>query len=255
MSGAALAGVQSWIATGTLQADRLTLVSCEQVANLRNSGVELDIAYGALRNHLARQKRATVGIDTPLGLPRSSSAGSDWAKFARDLNDDCADVEAFRRTYKPAPYEWRTTDRDQQRRLHPAGRKHAFRTFHTLRDLVGPLVKAKKLVVAPMQRPQPDRLLAIEAAPDAYVRRHRLGRPFTGQAPLAVSSRERVLAHLETQGVVLEPAARGPALDDPLCYALDAVLAAAIASQVVQTPEVLEVPEDSPYRREGRAYA
>jgi len=151
---------------------------------------------------------------------------------------------------------WRVTDREWGRRSGPHKRRLAYQTFHGIRDILGPLVIEGVGVAVPMQDPGKGKMLLLESAPAATLRRARIAPPFKGAAPLAWRARNGVLEAFERLGrlVKVEEPLRERVLQDPEGDSLAAVIAAITAAYASAHRERWNDDPTGGYAIEGRIF-
>jgi hypothetical protein len=257
-SGAADAGRRIWVASGEIEGNGTRIDACRRAEALPEGGREREAALAALRAFIAAESASVFGCDFPFTLPIALAPDNSWEAFALALGGRYADALSFRRACWEAAGGrelWRQTDRETKTPFPATNLRICRQTFHGIRDLLAPLVRAARASVLPMQPALPDRAWLLEVCPAGTLKQRGLYIPYKGSAPARQDARARILAALEACGLRLAaPELRTTLLDDPGGDALDAVVAAVTAAAVLLRPGALQPPPDGPYLREGYVY-
>ena len=233
-SGAVNAGDAIWIAGGAVTSRGLELEDCRPASRLPGGTRARDGALAALRNWIAAQGEAAIGLDFPFGLPWPLSRGyNNWEAFVRAFPSRHLSAEAFRahcRVRAGGRELRRETDLVARTPFSPYNLRMYRQTWHGIRQVLAPLVAAEAVCVPPMQTLRPDRPWLLEICPASTLKRMGLYRPYKGKTRPHRAMRREILAHLQAAaGLRLPAALRGVILADRGGDALDSVIAAVTA--------------------------
>lgn len=259
MSGAAFAGLSTWVAAGRVDGSALVVESAQQVADLAGGAAERDVALPALAKWLGKQRHAVVAICAPFGLPAPLVQERSWVDFATAFAGRFQSPESFLADVGArgdGRFMVRVTDRVQAIRAGPHKRRVGFQTWANLKHVTGPLVAEGRAVAAPMQ-PASGRLpVLVETHVAAALRYRRVAPPFTGADDVSTQSRRAVLERFgELEG--LQFATRTPwdvTVNERERDAMSAVIAATVAGRLAREPEALQDGIDEAAATEGRVY-
>lgn len=258
-SGAIDAGRRIWIASGVVEDGTPRIVDCRRAEELPGSGRRRERALAALRELIAGERAAAIGLDFPFGLPAPLVPDGSWVDFALAFAGRYPDPEAFRHacvTQTGGRELKRLTDLEARTPFSSYNLRLYRQTYAGIRDLLAPLVRADVARVVPMQPVAPDRPWLLEICPASTLKRASLYRSYKGQTLAQRVARERILASLGSSGALAIPdAVRRRALDDPGGDALDSLIAAAATSGAVRDPSFPGADPDGRYAREGRVYS
>lgn len=248
---------RTWVATGTLESDALTLDDCRPVSRVKLSQMLLAMPAGSV-----------AALDFPFSVPESfaqfwhpgATAMPDlWAK-ASDI--DLTRFLEFRDRF--------VADKGEPKRLcdlrfpecysclHKANPNMVPMTFYGMR-MLGPLWQAG-CSIPPLENPQADKALLLEAMPGAALKAMLLPHKGYKNGTNALNLRQKILDGLEVKaGVKIIGIDRFRALCLGSHDALDSVVAAVIASMWARDPKVFWCPDvggpDSVALLEGWLYA
>jgi hypothetical protein len=241
-SGARDAGSKIWIASAAVEAggNGLRIERCYPVADAIGT-TERAPALEYLREFIARERRAVIGLDFSFGVPRAVADAPDWRAFACDFTFE--NVEEMVDTYVTRAREYTDGERTYLKRAtdaatgasSPYGFVVVAQTLYGVRDVLRPLVCNERVSVLPMDDPSdsndPDdeRPWLCEIYPAATLRD--LGLPNEkykndGKYPEARERRERIVAGLRDAGVTVTDDIAATAIADAGGDALDSVVAA-----------------------------
>jgi len=238
-SGARDAGNTIWIAEGAEADGRLIVDGLRRARDLPGGGADRDRALSALRNYLAVQDNALVGLDFPFSLPQQLIDAADWPTLARKFTSRYADAQAFR-----ADCRGRTGGRELKRRTDRrtktpfcAYNLRLYRqTYWGLAGVLAPLAEDRRMAIAPvLERPDAACTLA-ECCPASSLKRLDCYRPYKGRGDGLRASRAAILGRLQYEGVSCDEAVGDMVISDIGGDALDAVVAAATMWRVAGQP-------------------
>lgn len=213
----------------------------------------------ALRALIAVSPSAVVGCDFPFGLPAALVDATSWEAFVLGFGERYATPESFR-----AACRARARGRELKRAADVVAsvpfasyNLRIYRqTFYGIRDLLSPLVRARRIAVLPMMRLRQDVALVMEVCPASALKRLGLYEPYKGRGLDRERARSRILATLVARDDVLPPAEHlcRKMLSDTQGDALDSFIAAMIAFWASQREASLVI-DDPMTLIEGRVYA
>jgi hypothetical protein len=257
-SGAKDAGRRIWIATGSAAGETLQIECCLAAKDLPGSSRERDSALRALRELIARESRAAVGLDFPFGLPQALCGYSDWESFVLAFPNDYPSPEVFRAVCRAAAQGRelrRLTDEVARTPFSPYNIRIYRQTYYGIRDLLRPLVEKDRVRVLPMQMPAADRASLLEICPASTLKRQGLYMPYKGDTASHRSARQRILQAFERNRITLrEETLRATILQDAGGDALDSVVAALTTFDALRTSAVPDPTDSSVYAVEGYVY-
>jgi len=235
-SGARDAGDKVWIASAVVEGG-LHIERCRSVADVLGTAKRVP-TFEYLRDFLASEHRAVVGLDFSFGVPRAVTGADTWGEFLREFSFENSEamVDTYvartrERTDGERTYLKRATDTETGASS-PYGFVVASQTFYGIGDVLRPLVLDDRVSVLPMDGPdaRDDRPWLCEIYPAATLRD--LGLPDEKykndeKYPGAHSRRERIVAGLREAGVtVADEEIAKRAIADSGGDALDSVVAA-----------------------------
>ena len=264
-SGAREAGSKIHVASGTIEDDGLRIERCRSVAE------EIDTAARAssleyLRDFLANERGAVVGLDFSFGVPRRVVDATSWHAFVREF--DFESVEEMTDTYVARTRERTDGERTYLKRATDAetGASSPYdfvvssQTLYGIGNVLRPLALDDRVSVLPMDDPREDRPRLCEIYPAATLRE--LGVPderYKNDAkyPEARGRRERIVAGLREAGVTFaEEGIVKRAIEDSGGDALDSVVAAFAVSRALREGRLTDARRSHDERRllEGHIY-
>jgi hypothetical protein len=255
-SGAQDAGKRIWIAAGLVEDDALSIRSCRPAGELRGSGAALEPCLDALRKFIAAEKEAVFGLDFPFGLPRQLVQEPTWEDFLTSFPEHYQDPEAFRRACLEAAGGKelkRCTDLNAKTPFCCYNLRLYKQTFHGIAGLLSPLVQQDRIRVPPMQDPEPGKPRLVEICPASTLKRLGLYKPYKNNTDEQESARAEILSELE-KGSPLEfpdQSVRNTVLADSRGDALDSVIAACAAFELLQDPGSIVPQNHSGWMLEG----
>jgi hypothetical protein len=234
--------------------------------------------------HLVAMVRASRGalwaVDAPFGLPvEILDAGTTWAGQLRLVREWAEGAYALglwacgrgRAVREAAPayaarggaamHVRRATDREERAPFDPYHYRIIYQTFHAMRDVVAPLVRARETAVLPFhyRRVARARRVLVEACPSSTLRR--LGLPnqnYKQPEGGRLTARRRAVRREIFAGlaarVSVPNALRLRALRDPGGDALDAIVAAVGAHVAWRERDHRAIARDSRAMSEGVLY-
>ena len=263
-SGARQAGGKIRIATGVLK-DGLRIERCRSVAETIGTA-ERGPALEYLREFLASERRAVVGLDFSFGVPHRVTDAEDWRAFVREFDfesiNDMTDTYVRRtreRTDGERTYLKRATD-EEAGASSPYGFVVAAQTYYGIRNVLRPLACDDRVSVLPMDDPEEDRPWLCESYPAATLRERDLPDERyknDGTYPNARDRRERIVAGLREAGVAFaDEGIMTTALADSGGDALDSIVAAFAVSRALreERPTAPRRASDERTLLEGRIY-
>ncbi|PSP74820.1 hypothetical protein BRC86_04875 [Halobacteriales archaeon QS_3_64_16] len=263
-SGARQAGGKIRIATGVLD-DGLRIERCRSVAETIGTP-QRGPALEYLREFLAGERRAVVGLDFSFGVPHELMDAEDWRAFVQDF--DFESVEAMTDTYVgrtrkrtdgERTYLKRATD-EETGASSPYGFVVAAQTYYGIQDVLRPLARDGRVSVLPMDDPGKSEPWLCEIYPAATLRD--LGLPDEtykndGKYPDARSRRERIVSSLREAGLSFaEEEIVETAIADSGGDALDSIVAAVAIARAFRENRLTAASDsyDDRRRLEGHIY-
>src|SRR5262249_17004410 len=156
-SGGEAAGDSIWIAEARIDGRRIRVESCRSAALLPGSGRKRAQCLEALVDFIAARRNSVVGCDFPFSLPSSMIDARDWRAFALDFADRFGTADDFLGDCRRRG-NGRERRRDCARESRVPFAAYTLRisrqTYHGTRDFLAPLVRDRRAVVLPMERPQ-----------------------------------------------------------------------------------------------------
>jgi hypothetical protein len=241
-SGAHDAGRRVWIAEARPDAGRrLHVTACRPAAALPGGGRARAGALAALRGFVARPGPVVVGLDFPFSVARRLIRERRWRDWIRAFAARFPTAEAFRAAglARAGGAEARTrrrTDLAARVPWAPVNLRLYRQTYFGIRDVLGPLVAARRVAVLPFERPRASVPWLLEVCPASALKRRDLYRPYKGAGTARARQRATILAALADDGVSLAPAVGAAARGDAAGDALDSVVAAVAAWDAVRDP-------------------
>jgi len=253
-SGAVDAGRRIRIAALEARRGAYDLLECFSAADLPGGGPLRDAAIGALREFIAAQGPAILGLDFPFSLAGELIGRSSWEDFARHFAEDYPTAQhLFDHGRRAANGAQRRTDGEARTPFAPHNLRLYRQTYYGIRDLLAPLALSGRAVVLPMQEPAAGRPWLLEMCPATTLKSLNLYAPYKGRTPAHRKQRQKILNALVERGLRL-PAALQPALlDDVQGDALDSVIAG-FAAAIVYERGLPLVTDDARYQLEGVVY-
>lgn len=249
-SGGSSAGRKIWLAEGTLRGERVDIDSLRRACDLPGSEPGRDRAIAALREWIAAQPGGTlIGCDFPFSLARAMHGHATWDAFTAAFAHDYPQPEALYEAGRAAGSPVRRADRDARTPFAPHNLRIYRQTYYGIRDVLAPLAAAGQARILPFHDPAADLPALIEVCPASRLKAHGRYQPYKG-AGLA-SARARLVDWLTEQDIMLSPALRAAAVDDPEGDALDSLIAAVCAAHALAQ---IAAPVDALSRIEGRVY-
>lgn len=182
-----------------------------------------------------------VGIDAPLSLPAELMDGG-WEAWARGFTSRFPNADAFRADcrQRSANEKKREVEREAKVPFVSWNLRLYKQTWRVMSELVSPLIREGRAVVAPQQPPRPGLTSLIEVCPASTLQRLGLRVPYKGPGPQLRAAREELARAFEAPAIVV---------DDPGGDALDSVIAARVAAEALRAGDWHE-----PVPGEGRIY-
>jgi hypothetical protein len=257
-SGAESAGDKIWIAEARIDDRRIRVESCRPAALLPGSGRKRAQCLEALVDLIGAQRNSLVGCDFPFSLPSSMIDARDWRAFALDFADRFGSADDFledcRRRGNGRELR-RACDRESRVPFAAYNLRIYRQTYHGIRDFLAPLVRQRRAVVLPMERPEGALPWVIETCPASTLKHAGLYPSYKGRSAAARAARAAIVRGLVRRNLVapLEPAVRRLALDNAGGDALDSIIAAAATARAHLADRFAEgaSPAES---MEGRVY-
>ncbi len=270
-SGARLAGRTTFVARTRPDGDggRLRLLELDSLERL-TGGAERATALAHLVAMIRLSSDALWAIDAPFGLPvELLDPRQTWAgllRFVSRWEDDGYDLGLWALARAKAlggpMHIRRRTDREARAPFDPYHYRIIYQTYHAMRDVVAPLVRARETAILPFQYrrlPSATRVV-VEACPSSTLKRLGLPhqnykQPEGGRLTLRRRrTRHAILAGLDAH-VEISPAHRRRIMRDPGGDALDAVISAVGAWIVWRSLDHARIAADRRVTREGYLYA
>ncbi len=209
---------------------------------------------------MAGQPDAVIGCDFPFSLPAAMIEAPTWRDFALGLASRYATAESFladcRRRGRGHEIR-RACDRESRVPFAAYNLRIYRQTYHGIRDVLAPLVRAGDAVVLPMEAARAGRPWVIETCPASTLKHAGLYRSYKGRSTAARDARRRVIDGLVRRGWLapLKPSLRRVAIDNAGGDALDSMIAA-MATGRAYTAGALKAPRgvDGHEEIEGRVY-
>lgn len=182
-----------------------------------------------------------VGIDAPLSLPADLMDGG-WEQWAREFGSRFPNADAFRADcqMRSANEMKRAVEREAKVPFASWNLRLYKQTWRVMSELVSPLLREGRAVVAPQQPLRPGVTTLIEVCPASTLQRLGLRVPYKGRRPERRAARQRLADSFEAPSLVI---------DDPGGDALDSVIAARVAAGALSAGDWHE-----PVPGEGRIY-
>ena len=171
-SGAKDAPKKIWMACGEAHTGRLHIIDC-QSARQRFQETTLQACLPKLRDFLAEQVGAVIGIDFPFGLPKHLVVASSWQDFLERFAARYKDAVSFKETCFQLAGRVelkRCTDRESATPFSPYNRRIYKQTYFGIRELLVPLALKKKVCVLPFQNRSRTRPVVVEICPASYLK-------------------------------------------------------------------------------------
>jgi len=235
-SGAESAGDKIWIAEARIDGRRIRVASCRPAALLPGSGRKRAQCLEALVDFIAAQRNSVVGCDFPFSLPSSMIDARDWRAFALDFADRFGTADDFlgdcRRRGIGRELR-RDCDRESRVPFAAYNLRIYRQTYHGIRDFLAPLVRDRRAVVLPMERPQGALPWVIETCPASTLKHADLYPPYKGRGDDARAARVAILHGLVRRKLLapLPPALRRLSIENAGGDALDSIIAAAATAR------------------------
>jgi len=235
-SGAEKAGEAIWIAESQVDGERVRIESCRSAAGLFGSGPERSRCLAALVDFIAGQRNAIIGCDFPFSLPSAMIGAGGWRTFALGLASRFASADEFladcrrrangREIRRACDHESRVPFAAYNLRIYR-------QTYHGIRDVLAPLIRADSAAVLPMERPRPDRPWVIETCPASTLKHAGLYPSYKGRGDAARAARRHIVTGLVRKGLLapLSRSLRCLAIDNQGGDALDSMVAAAATAR------------------------
>ena len=266
-SGAAKAGLNTWIAETEVDDDRLRLRSLAPLVK-RSGSADRERALAWLVDEITESGRSMWGIDFPFSLPSKLDLGpweaqleavSLFEEGAPEFGRRCVEI-ALERAGRM--HVRRQTDVDSRTPFDCYHYRIVYQMFHGMRDVLRPLSTAPEITILPFQHAQlrSAKVVIAEACPSTTLKRWGVphqrykqsgGRPVT---PEQRNVRLRILRRV-TGVVELTRSQRETALRDPGGDALDALVAAAGLWETWQLLGPATLTENDHYATEGLIFA
>ena len=258
-SGARDAGKRIWIAKGTVNNNFLEILSCKRAARLPGSARALEPCLEALKEFIAGQNNAAVGLDFPFGLPKELVKESSWEDFVKVFPEKYDDPDTFRDTCRMAASGKelkRCTDLEAKTPFCCYNLRLYKQTYYGISEVLAPLVIEEKIRVLPMQTPEPDKPWVLEICPASTLKQFDLYKTYKKNTEEQRETRSHILSELELRGRLkfTDESLRNKVLSDSRGDALDSMIAAFTTFKVVQNPESIIPQKHCDYMLEGYVY-
>ena len=257
-SGAEAAGDSIWITEAAFDGRRIRVESCQPAALLPGSARHRTQCLAALVDFVGAQRNVAVGCDFPFSLPGSMIEARDWRTFVLDLGDRFGSADDFledcRRRGNGRELR-RACDRESRVPFAAYNLRIYRQTYYGIRDLLAPLMRERRAVVLPMQRPDGTLPWVIETCPASTLKHGDLYLSYKGRSAAARAARAAILGALVRRKLLapLEPPVRRLALDNAGGDALDSIIAAVATAHAHLAGRFAEGPSAAE-RMEGRVY-
>ncbi len=257
-SGARNAGNTIWIAEGAEAEGRFVIDRLRRARDLPRGGSDRETALSALRNHLAVQDSALIGVDFPFSLPAELIDAPDWPSFAKSFAGRYPDPEAFRedcRRRTDGREFKRRTDRETKTPFCAYNLRLYRQTCWGIASILAPLSEDPRIAIAPvLDRPEPNSTLA-ETCPASSLKRLEIYRPYKGRGEALRDWRVAILVRLRQEGLDCGDGLAEIAIADIGGDALDAIIAAATMWRVAENAEEDLAARDGVDALEARVFA
>jgi len=261
-SGAKDAGNKIWIAKGVPVGDRLLIEECFRAAGLPNSGKRVETCLPALVHLIRSETNAAFGFDFPFGLPASLVKEKTWEQFVAAFPEKYRSPEAFRESCRQANLggeSKRKTDTEARTPFSPYNLRLFKQTYHGISGVLFPLVRDGGACVLPFSEPVAGKPWILEICPASTLKHLMKKRVPSYKGPKEVhrESRRQLLANVLKERAVFgkNKGIKDMILSDRGGDALDSVIAAVAAFNVIQKGDVF-IPDDNGYWKiEGYVYA
>lgn len=257
-SGSELAGRKIWLTRLEFDDARPVATDCRPAMQLPGGSETRAEALGALRAWIIAHPAAAFGMDFPVGLPQALVPERDWVAFASNFAQRYPSAQAFRADCRRAAAGRdlkRLTDVETRTPFSPYNLRLYRQTYHGIRDVLAPLVAAKRAAALPMQAARVGVAWLLETCPASLLKRAGLYRPYKGAGRAHRAARRAILKAVEQADAVAIPsrAMRETLIDEPEGDALDSLLAAVAVCRAIRCGALREPVTDS-CRLEGRVY-
>lgn len=258
-SGAEQAGNAIWIAGARIQDGYVHIESCAPASALCNSRSDRADCLAALVEFIARQRHAVIGCDFPFSLPAAMIRESTWRAFVLGFADRFPDAAAFLadcRSHAEGREIKRACDRESKVPFAAYNLRIYRQTYHGIRDVLAPLLRASAAAVLPMEAPRRDRPWVIEICPASTLKREGLYPSYKGRSQAARRARRRIIDGLVRHRLLAapSPSLRRLAVENHGGDALDSMIAAAIAGRTCLAGTLRDSVPSPTERIEGRVY-
>ncbi len=218
-----------WITFACARNDRLSVLSCFPLRQLASNGVNTPPEL--LVELISRAEYCVVGCDACFGIPAPFVHPS-WQAWLLTYPRRIVDAEALRQLCRD---QRRYTDRVARAPLAPGNLRIYRQTDAWLRNVLRALVLRRTADIAPFTPLSDSRPWLFEVCPAVTLRALGLpARTYKGQSGAHRATRERILAGLETLGVVVKASQQSVICEQSSGDALDSLIAAVTVWLVIE---------------------
>jgi len=258
-SGATRAGAKIWMATGLDEGGRLRIKDCRRAETLPGSGRERERCLPALRRFIASRAEGVFGLDFPFGLPRMLVQDRAWEAFVQAFPGRYGSPQAFREACLTAGggRELKRASDGASKAPFSAYNLRLYRqTFYGISDVLLPVVRDRLVCVLPMQQAEPGKPWILEVCPASTLKVKDLYVPYKGREPELAHARSQILREIERRGALhrVSPDIAEAVVKDPEGDALDSVIAALTAFEVLKSRRLFDSALTASSRVEGYLY-
>ena len=257
-SGARNAGNTIWIAEGSDAGGRLAIDDLRRACDLPGGAVDRETALHALRDHLAGQHGAVVGLDFPFSLPDRLVDAPDWPIFAGGFAARYPEPALFRedcRRRSGGLELKRRTDRETRTPFCAYNLRLYRQTYWGIARILAPLAEDPRIGIATVLDRPYARCTLAETCPASSLKRLGLYRPYKGRGDGLREWRAAILDRLLKEDVVCDGALRETAIADTGGDGLDAIIAAATMWRIARDSEKDLTARDRIDALEARVFA
>jgi hypothetical protein len=258
-SGAEKAGDAIWIAEGHVDGERVCIERCCSAADLVDSGPERARCLPALVEFIAAQQRTIIGCDFPFSLPAPMMDGVGWRAFALGLGGRFSSADDFLRDCRRRANGReirRACDRESRVPFAAYNLRIYRQTYHGIRDVLAPLLRASSAVMLPMETARRDRPWVIETCPASTLKHAGLYPSYKGRTEVARAARRHIVNGLVQRGLLvpLSRTLRRLAIENHGGDALDSMVAAMATGRAYRAGAFTDIIPSRHELVEGRVY-
>jgi len=241
-SGAREASKHIWITIGYLQYNKQARIEeIHPLYQLMNTPVNKVESYQALREFIASNQNAIIGLDFPFGLPDNLNPEENWEALVRNFGEHFSSPEAFRAYCQSRQKNRelkRHTDKEARAPFSPYNLRLYRQTFYGIGDVLSPLIQTGKICVLPLQPAHPGKPWVVEICPACFLKRHGWYFPYKGKA-INRKKQRKILIEILTEKFSLKfknNQMKNTLVENDPGDALDSLLAFLILAETLQDP-------------------